>query len=154
ATTEAIYRTADTGRTWTEVRRPGFPTTSVAAFLDDDAMYVASGGSPATIVATHDGGASWVEATLDVGAISGGPVFSFRTPLIGFATFFDPEGTSPLRVYGTVDGGATWTGPKNGEVPPMAGSFDKLSDSRGGFLWQSAGKFDGQPFDDRFFLSA
>ena len=155
-TSSAIYRTTDIGRTWANVRQVGITSTSVAAILDDDTMFLASGGSPATIIATHDGGASWVEATLDVGAISGGPIFSFRTPLLGFATFFNPSDTetTPIRVYGTIDGGATWTGPQDGSVPPMAASFDKLGDPLGGFLSQRAGKYDNQPFDNRFFLSA
>lgn len=154
ATSSAIYRTTDTGRTWADVRQEGITTASVTAYLDDDTMYVASGGSPATIAATHDGGASWAEATLDVGAISGGPIFSFRTTLLGFATFYDPADTTPIRVYGTIDGGVTWTGPKDGSVPRLAGSFDKLSDALGGLLSQRAGKFDNRPFDNRFYLSA
>jgi photosystem II stability/assembly factor-like uncharacterized protein len=153
-TSSAIYRTTDIGRTWANVRQEGITTTSVTAYVDDDTMYVASGGSPPTIAATHDGGVSWVESRLDVGAISGGPVFSFRTPVLGFATFYDPDGTAPIRVYETVDGGITWTGPKDGSVPPMAGGGDKLNGPLGGFLWQRAGKFDNQPFDNRFFLSA
>ena len=127
---------------------------SATAFLDADTTYVASGGSPATIEATHDGGASWVPVNLEVGASNGGPVFSFQTPLHGYATFFDPNGANQLAVYGTVDGGITWSGPKDGTVPHMAASFDKLNDPLGGFLWQSAGKFDNKPFDNRFFLSA
>jgi photosystem II stability/assembly factor-like uncharacterized protein len=128
----------------------------MTAFVDADTMYLASGSSPATIAATHDGGVSWVEDTLDVGAISGGPIFSFRTPLLGFATFVNPSDTktTPILVYGTTDGGVTWTGPTNGSVPHMAASFDKLDDPLGGFLSQRAGKFDDKPFDNRFFLSA
>jgi photosystem II stability/assembly factor-like uncharacterized protein len=154
ATSSAIYRTTDTGITWTNVRPQGLTTTSTTAFVDADTTYVASGGSPATIVATHDGGASWVEASLDVGAISGGPIFSFQTSLNGFTTFYDPNGTEPLRVYGTTDGGVTWTGPKDGQVPHLAFSSDKLNPPIGGFLWQRAGKADNKPFDNRFFLSA
>jgi len=36
----------------------------------------------------------------------------------------------------------------------MAASSDKLEPPIGGFLWQSAGKADNKPFDNRFFLSA
>jgi photosystem II stability/assembly factor-like uncharacterized protein len=154
ATSSAIYRTIDAGRTWTDVRQEGITSTTVTAFLDADTMYVASGGSPATVAATHDGGVSWVEATLDVGAISGGPLFSFRTTLVGYATFYNPAGTTPIRVYGTIDGGVTWTGPKDGSVPHMLAGGDKLNRPLGGFFWQRAGKFDNQPFDNRFFLSA
>jgi len=117
-------------------------------------MYVASGGSPATIAATHDGGASWIEATLDVGAINGGPVFTFPTSQTGFATYYDLEGSATIHVYRTDDGGVTWTGPLDGAVPHLAGSLDKLNEPIGGFLWQSAGRFDDQPFDERFYLSA
>jgi photosystem II stability/assembly factor-like uncharacterized protein len=150
----ALYRTTDMGRTWTEVRPNGWPSTSSTAFVDAGTMYAALTGSPAKLAATHDGGATWVETTLDVAAITGGPVFSFQTPSSGFATFYDPEGTSPFRIYATTDGGATWTGPASGTVPHMAASFDKLSPPIGGFLWQSAGKADNKPFDNRFFLSA
>lgn len=154
ATSSAVYRTTDRGVTWSDVRSQGSATMSATAFLDADTTYVASGGSPATIEATHDGGASWVTVNVEVGATSGGPVFSFQTPLHGFATFFDADGANQLAVYGTVDGGITWSGPKDGTVPHMAASFDKLNDPLGGFLWQSAGKFDNKPFDNRFFLSA
>jgi photosystem II stability/assembly factor-like uncharacterized protein len=154
STSSAIYRTTDGGITWTDARPRGLTATSSTALLDADTAYVASGGSPATIAATHDGGVSWVEATLEVGAVSGGPIFSFHTSLNGFATFYDPEGTGPLRVFATTDGGVTWTGPTDGSVPHMAASFDKLGDPLGGFLSQRAGKFDNKPFDNRFFLSA
>jgi photosystem II stability/assembly factor-like uncharacterized protein len=154
ATDSAIYRSDDTGRTWTDVRHTGIATTSVTAFVDADTMYALSGSSPATIAATHDGGVSWVETTLDLGAVNGGPVFSFRSPLVGFATFFDPGGGNELAVYATADGGQTWTGPKNGQVAQMVAGGDKLNDPLGGFFWQRAGKVDNQPFDDRFFLSA
>jgi hypothetical protein len=149
-----LFRTEDTGRNWTEIRPQGMATPAATVFVDAFTMYAASGSSPATIVATHDGGASWIVATLDVGTISGGPVFSFRTPLLGYASFYDPNSTSPLRIYATANGGMTWTGPKSGKVPHMAASFDKLYSPIGGFLWQSGGKFDNAPFDNRFFLSA
>jgi photosystem II stability/assembly factor-like uncharacterized protein len=154
ATSSAVHRTTDRGLTWTDVRPRQVTSSSVTAFVDADTVYLASGTSQATIAATHDGGVSWVEATLEVGAVSGGPVFTFRTPMRGFATFYDPDGTGPLRVFATTDGGITWTGPTNGSVPHMAASSDNLNDPLGGFLWQRAGKFDNKPFDNRFFLSA
>ena len=154
ATPLGLYRTEDTGKTWTDVDPQGWSSHTAVSLVDADTVYVASGGSPATIIATHDGGASWVGASLDVGAISGGPVFSFQTPADGFATFFDPNGTKPIHVYATTDGGVTWTGPKAGKVPHLAASMDKLYRPIGGFMFQSAGKFDNKPFDNRFFLSA
>jgi hypothetical protein len=154
ATGSAIYRSADTGRTWVEVRRDGVTAASVTAFVDADTMYVLSGRSPASIAATHDGGITWVDTTLDIGAIDGGPIFSFRSPSHGFATFFGPDGSTNLAVYATDDGGRTWTGPRDGGAPPLEASLDKLDDPLGGYFSQRSGKFDNRPFDNRFFLSA
>jgi photosystem II stability/assembly factor-like uncharacterized protein len=153
-TRSALYRTTDTGTSWVEIRPPGSSPAAATALIDADTVYVASGGSPATIAATHDGGASWTETSLDVGAINGGPVFAFESSSKGYATFYDPNGTNTLDVYATTDGGTTWTGPKHGKVPHLAASMDKLYGPMGGFLWQSGGKFDNKPFDNRFFLSA
>ena len=105
STSTALYRTEDTGKSWTEIRPGAWSTTAATALVDAETVYLASGGSPATIAVTHDGGASSVERSLEVGATSGGPVFSFRTPSTGSATFTDTETTSPLRVYATTDGG-------------------------------------------------
>ena len=153
ATSTALYRTPDRGTTWSDVG-PLSVTATTIAFVDPDTTYVASGGTSSTIAATHDGGRSWVEAALNTGAISGGPVFTFRSPLRGFATFYDLAGGPALRVFATADGGVTWTGPTAGSVPPLPGSFDKLDDPLGGFLTQRSGKFDNKPFDNRFYLSA
>jgi len=147
----AIYRTTDLGATWTRIRPPGWSATSAAAFVDAQTMYAADASG--TIEATHDGGETWVGATVANGLITGAPVFSFQTPTDGFATFF-ASGPDPLLAYHTVDGGRTWTGPKGGSVPHMAASSDKLLPATGGFLVQSAGKFPNQPFDNRFFLSS
>ena len=154
ATPLGLYRTADTGKTWTDADPEGWSSHTAVSLIDGDTVYIASGGSSARIIATHDAGASWIQATLNMGAISGGPFFSFQTPLNGFATFFDPNGTNPLHVYGTTDGGATWSGPVTGSVPHMAESMGKLYGPVGGFMYQSAGKADNKPFDNRFFLSA
>jgi photosystem II stability/assembly factor-like uncharacterized protein len=147
----AIYRTTDLGATWTRIRPPGWSATSGVAFVDAQTMYAV--GSSGTIEATHDGGETWVGATVANKLITGAPVFSFQTPTDGFATFF-ASGPDPLLAYHTVDGGRTWTGPKGASVPHMAASMDKLLPGTGGFLVQSAGKFNNQPFDNRFFLSS
>ena len=62
--------------------------------------------------------------------------------------------TRRLRVYTTTDGGVTWEGPRTGSLPQLAAGGGKLNVPMGGVLWQSAGKFDDKPFDNRFFLSA
>lgn len=154
ATPLSLYRTADTGTTWTDVDPSDWSGQSTSALIDGDTAYLASSGSPVTIAATHDGGATWTRVRIDDGTASGEPVFSFQTAAHGFATFFDPDGTNRLHVYGTTDGGISWTGPSEGKVPHMAASLDKLYRPIGGFLWQSAGKFYNKPFDNRFFLSA
>jgi len=147
----AIYRTTDLGATWTRIRPPGWSATGAVAFVDAQTMYAT--GSSGTIEATHDGGETWVGATVANQLITGAPVFSFQTSTDGFATFF-ASGPDPLFAYHTVDGGRTWTGPMGGSVPHMAASMDKLLPPIGGFLVQSAGKFPNQPFDNRFFLSS
>lgn len=152
-TGSSVLRTSDRGATWADVP-PGLTAISVAAFVDAETAYVAASGSPITIAATHDGGASWVRVPVDIGALNGGPVLSFQTPTHGYATFFDPDGANRLAVFATVDGGLTWSGPRDGAVPHMAGARDKLTDPLGGFFHQRAGKFDNQPFDNSFFLSA
>ena len=159
STPAGLYRTEDTGSTWTKLRPIGSSLPAASVFIDADTMYAASGGSPATIAATHDGGRSWIDVGIDVGAFSAGPIFSFQTAQIVFATFLDPNDSRPnasqtFHVYGTTDGGATWTGPEDGKVPHMAESMDKLNGPIAGFLYQSAGKADNKPFDNRFFLSA
>ena len=159
STPTGLYRTDDTGSTWTKLRPTGSSLPVASVFIDAETMYAASGGSPATIASTHDGGRTWTEVGIDVGAFSGGPIFSFQTAQIVFATFGDPNDTRPnasqtFHVYGTTDGGATWTGPNDGHVPHMADSGDKLNGPVGGFLYQSAGKADNKAFDNRFFLSA
>jgi photosystem II stability/assembly factor-like uncharacterized protein len=119
-TESAIYRTDDTGQTWREVEPVGWTSQWSSAFVDADTAYASQGGSPATIVVTHDGGATWSGA---------------------------------LHIYHTTDGGSTWSGPIAGAVPHMNESSDKLYPPIGGFLWQSAGKAPGVPYDNRFFLS-
>jgi photosystem II stability/assembly factor-like uncharacterized protein len=147
----AIYRTTDLGATWTRIRPPGWSANDAAAFVDAQTMYAV--GSSGTIEATHDGGETWVGATVGNALIAGAPVFSFLSSTDGFATFL-ANGPDPFLAYHTVDGGRTWTGPRAARVPHMAASMDKLLPPIGEFLVQSAGKFPNQPFDNRFFLSS
>ena len=149
-TPAAIYRTTDLGATWTRIRPPGWSVNGTAAFVDAQTMYAVGSG---TIEATHDGGATWVSATVANDLIAGAAVFSFQSSTDGSATFL-ANGPNPFLAYHTVDGGRTWTGPKAASVPHMAASSDKLLPGTDGFLVQSAGKFDSQAFDNRFFLSS
>ena len=143
STQEAIYRTEDTGHTWRAVQPSGWRAAGATLFLDADTAYFSAGGQPASIAATHDGGSSWATSVVDASAKVGAPVFSFRTPAHGFATFVDPAleaapaGTG-LLVFETTDGGQTWDGPRPGVQPHMRASTNKLPVAKGGFLVQSA----------------
>jgi photosystem II stability/assembly factor-like uncharacterized protein len=153
-----IYRTRDMGATWTEVRPPGMSTIALVRFVDADTAYVTStyaglpstGGGPVTIAATHDGGASWVEATIDSPRLMAGMGFSFRTPDSGTLTFFTPDGKD-LRVFGTSDGGATWTGPVRSSAPRMLYLLKDLSGDRVLVLTNALAP--GTPFDNSLNLS-
>jgi len=158
STESAIFRTDDAGRTWREVEPAGWSAAWTAAFIDADTAFASPGGSPATIAVTHDGGASWASVRLHSGAASGSLVFSIHTPADGFATFFDAHEpvlstAGALKIFHTIDGGLTWTGPVPGAVPHMDATSDKLYPPIGGYLWQSAGKAPGVPYDNRFYLS-
>jgi photosystem II stability/assembly factor-like uncharacterized protein len=118
--------------------------------VDVDTMYAQAGG---TISATHDGGVTWAEVTVDRAGFSARAEFTFRTPTDAYATF-PGDGAKPLLAYHTTDGGRTWTGPRSGKVPHLEASMGKVAGPHGEFLLQSAGKFPNKPFDNRFFLSA
>jgi photosystem II stability/assembly factor-like uncharacterized protein len=166
STPSAIYRTRDMGGTWTEVRPPGWSGFARVRFVDADTAYVTSviagsDGAPLsiagtmTIAATHDGGASWVEATIDAPGGMANMGFSFRTPENGFATFFTQDGTD-VRVFETTDGGRTWTGPVRSSAPRMLYLLKDLSgDPAAGnhtlVLTNALGP--GRPFDNNVYLS-
>jgi photosystem II stability/assembly factor-like uncharacterized protein len=159
STASAVYRTRDMGKTWTEVRPPGWSATATTRFVDADTMYVASqyvgsDGGPVAIVATHDGGTSWVEATIDGPPRMAGMVLSFRTPDSGTATFFTADGKD-LRVFETADGGRTWTGPVRSSAPRMLYLLKDLDLYRSGdrALVLSNAVAPGTPFDNNVYLS-
>ena len=159
STASAVYRTRDMGKTWTEVRPPGWSATATSRFVDADTMYVASqyvgsDGGPVAIAATHDGGTSWVEATIDGPPRMAGMVLSFRTPDSGTATFFTADGKD-LRVFETADGGRTWTGPVRSSAPRMLYLLKDLDLYRSGdrALVLSNALAPGTPFDNNVYLS-
>jgi photosystem II stability/assembly factor-like uncharacterized protein len=157
ATDSALYRTSDDGRTWTNVPLPTgaqHQPLTMLDFMDADTVVLAYGSSPVTIASTHDAGASWVQASTDLANPDGafGPILTFRTALVGSATFEDAATGEQLTVYHTNDGGATWTGPTVTTLPdggskavPVGGSSSVLS--------FSVGQADNKPFDDRLWLS-
>jgi len=156
ATTDGIYRTDDTGKTWRSVEPDGWSSPFTESFVDADTAYVPI-GSGTEIGMTHDGGASWATTVLDA---PGGesPVFAFASPSTGYVTFVDPnhfskrDGTG-LFVFGTTDGGRTWMGPVHGLQPPLKASSNKLYAALGPFLVNSAGLADQYAFENYFDVS-
>lgn len=112
STKAALYRTEDTGTTWSEVQPAGWATATATAnlFIDADTAYSFLSGAESKIAATHDGGRTWVETAL--GGNDAWPVFSFQTPSRGFLAFFGQLKTDKVRIFETADGGATWADPR------------------------------------------
>ena len=152
STGHGFYRTEDMGETWTQVRPPGWSATAagLVTAVDAETMYAALPGPPVTIAATHDGGVSWAQATIDDPSIVGGPLFSFRTADQGTATF--SGGETELRVYETTDGGRTWAGPVVVTAPSNS-TGGGIEGPVGGVMWISNGKADNKPFDNTLHLS-
>ncbi|MBA3689310.1 MAG: hypothetical protein H0W81_10865 [Chloroflexi bacterium] len=152
ATESSLYRTLDSGLTWTEVQLPTGGESVVTSIVDDRTVFLSFSGEPWTLAATHDGGASWVETT--VTGVPASPYFGFfamQSTTVGTATFFsDPANL----LYQTTDGGASWTGPVTPQQPDVGAFLFKFGfpDERG-VLSYSNGKYDYLPFDDRLWLS-
>lgn len=157
-TEEAILRTEDAGLTWREVQPAGWVNPFDEAFVDANTAYVPIAGTP-TVAVTHDGGASWATTRLDPGVRVETAVYAFSDADHGYVTFVDealydaPEGTG-IIVFATADGGATWVGPVRGTQPHLPGEFNKVYPAHGAILVESAGKFDGKPFQNDFYMSA
>ncbi|MEP6806973.1 MAG: hypothetical protein ABI978_00040 [Chloroflexota bacterium] len=152
ATDSSLFRTSDSGLTWTEVQLPTGGEPVVTSIVDDRTVFLSFSGEPWTLAATHDGGASWVETT--VTGVPASPYFGFfamQSTAVGTATFFaDPTNL----LYRTTDGGASWTGPVTIQRPDVGAFLFKsgFPDERG-VLSYSNGKYDYLPFDDRLWLS-
>lgn len=161
ATATALYRTTDMGITWTQLHPPGGSGETGASsgeggtsFIDADTAYVFRGGSPLTVSATHDGGATWTGTVIAAPVGSIGPLMTFRSPMTAYATFQEsPEGWDRLLIYATTDGGVTWTGPSRGTPPSLAPGANKIQGEGGNALWLSDGKADNAPFDDKLAIS-
>jgi photosystem II stability/assembly factor-like uncharacterized protein len=149
-TDRAFYRTSDGGQTWRVVTMPRGTPPDAIRIVDADSVFVAYAGSPWTLAATHDGGVTWVVATIEGIPAEAYVVLSTRDGTHGTATF-DPD----LRVYTTVDGGASWSGPSPGTRPTRSAIGCKFDWDPGnkGVISCGTGKFDNLPFDDLLSLS-
>jgi photosystem II stability/assembly factor-like uncharacterized protein len=142
----SLYRTVDSGVTWSELQLPESKTPVARTFVDADTAFLAFAGEPWRIAATHDGGLSWTEASLSGTAASASMrFFAMHSASVGEA-FLDNG------IYRTQDGGRSWSGPIAPQPPKVA--FFKLEqpDAHGVLSW-SDGKADNKPFDDRLWLS-
>jgi hypothetical protein len=153
STPTSVYRTTDSGRTWTDTRPPSAGSPQPLVVVNETTAAIASGeGSSASISITHDGGRSW--STASIRGITGGgtPLLLFRSPTNATATIFDTIDASPasLRVYVTTDGGGTWQGPVSVRLPAQQ---SKLAGWANGMMWLNRGKADNVPFDERLWLS-
>ena len=159
ATTSTVYRTDDLGATWSDATPPTFDGQFwTLTVVDADTAFAAPGQPSAMIYATHDGGVTWSPSVVAAGVLYGPPSLSFSTATTGRATFFTQADGSlaqpgSLGVYATSDGGSSWVPTGSGAIPQLTGGIPKLQGPDGGYLWHSAGKTDGQAFNNRFFLS-
>ena len=165
ATADAIYRTRDMGNTWTAAQPAGWTAIGRAQFIDADTAYAIEDtgapptpltiAAPVTIAATHDGGASWIEATIDGPAGMAGMGMSFRNGQEGFITFFSQTGAD-LRIFETTDGGRSWTGPARSAAPRMLYLLKDLSGdpaSGGHALVLTNSLAPGRAFDNNVYFS-
>lgn len=153
-TSDAILRTDDGGRTWTEAHAD---VRGVARFVDASTAAFSAASQPGSVVITHDGGRTWVTSSV-VPPVPGYPIqLTFASADIGYLTFgIGDSQPGALAVFTTRDGGATWTGPVAGDeltLPSFMGK-PELQGGDAGLVWATPGKADNQPFDDRFSLSA
>ena len=152
----AAYRTDDLGGTWRDVTPPGFGAGSFWPITIADADTAYAVGPSTTIFVTHNGGLDWVASDVNGDALEGPPTLSFPTPMEGTATYASGTGAdpNPLIVFATSDGGSTWARTGSGAIPELKDGIPKVQGPEGGYLWQSAGLTEGQPFNNRFFVSA
>ncbi len=166
ATSGSLYHTRDMGRTWTSAGPPGWSAFAIVRFVDAETAYLTSTfpgpdaaplttAGPLTIAATHDGGVSWVEATIAAPGGMAGMGFSFRSPTDGFATFFTQDGKD-VRVFETTDGGRSWTGPVRSSAPRTLYLLKDLSGdpaSGGHAIVLTNASAPGRPFDNNVYFS-
>jgi hypothetical protein len=123
---EQVEVTSDGGNSWRHVALPdGFVPLSAIACTDAiSCSLLGSDGAEVTMVATSDGGTTWVEHALgvrDTDATSVGVLAcSTATSCIAAVTTIDDSSSNSSTVLMTHDGGATWSS------TALVASFDPL----------------------------
>lgn len=113
-----LFWTADGGRTWSADRPTGSGSVGIEgtigfATATDGVIVNALHG--AGIVVTHDGGRTWIDATLTPPSGSAGAQLFFAQPVYfdgrsGLVSIdFQIDTSSVTRVYRTLDAGSSWT---------------------------------------------
>jgi TolB protein len=149
-----VYRTADAGATWTEVRPP-VSNASVSVAPNADTAFLVRSDPTSSVWVTRDGGRSWTEVPFPREDGPTPPGLTFVSASHGFARFQPGKGTA-VHIYETTDGGRTWTGPvvrnaPEGGMPEGVNAW--IAGYEKGALWLSNGKADNKPFDNRLLTS-
>jgi hypothetical protein len=143
-----LYRTTDSGKTWTEITLPDNASTLRATVVDADTAFVAFFKDKNwKIAATHDGGLTWTVVAVDALVSTADVTFAMHSPLVGEVAF------STGKVFKTRDGGASWSGAGQTTQPDVGAFLFKSAVGDRGVIWYSNGKYDNLPFDDRWWLS-
>jgi photosystem II stability/assembly factor-like uncharacterized protein len=110
-----IGRSMDSGRNWEMHQVVNYETLnfrSIFAFDKNNAL-IASAGTPAVILATYDGGKSWITAYSNTDTLAFLDGMDFRNSKEGIV-YGDPV-NGQMMILKTVDGGKHWT--QNNEAP-------------------------------------
>jgi photosystem II stability/assembly factor-like uncharacterized protein len=113
----SLFATSDGGRTWHEVKGPGF-YGDIRAYPNGDIWATGGAGGNEALAVSHKGGDGFVDVSLpapkEIGPV--GQPSSYTLPVFednmhGYeaASYYGPNGTnSTIVLFETVDGGRTW----------------------------------------------
>lgn len=141
-----VIRSTDGGSSWTNCSPPEFGEVefrSIAA-LSEKTACVASAGTPAVLLLTHDGGETWDEAYRNTSPKAFFDSLKFWGPKRGIAMSDPVDGR--LLVVETRDGGRTWSELPKSQLPAtaegeaaFAASNGSIAVAPGGQAWIGTG---------------